>query len=127
MMGLTSMDSGSFRYLGMSGMHGRFAATNAFTKTDLVIAAGVRFTDRATGNKEHFAENAKIIHIDIDSAEHGKNITADIKICGSLQYSLEHALFGKVKTEKQKLSIHAGSRRSGSRPNPLSNLKNPAE
>ncbi|MCI1958714.1 MAG: biosynthetic-type acetolactate synthase large subunit, partial [Clostridia bacterium] len=92
MMGLTSMDSGSFRYLGMSGMHGRFAATNAFTKTDLVIAAGVRFTDRATGNKEHFAENAKIIHIDIDSAEHDKNITADIKICGSLQYSLKYIL-----------------------------------
>ncbi|CAB1248174.1 protein of unknown function [Ruminococcaceae bacterium BL-4] len=40
---------------------------------------------------------------------------------------VEHALFGKVKTARQKLSIHAGLRRSGSRPNPLSNLKNPAE
>jgi acetolactate synthase-1/2/3 large subunit len=92
MMGLTSMDSGSFRYLGMSGMHGRYAATAAFTKTDLVIAAGVRFTDRATGNKKHFAENAKIIHIDIDSAEHDKNITSDINICGSLRSALKYIL-----------------------------------
>lgn len=94
MMGLTAMDSSSPRYLGMSGMHGRYAATRAFTKTDLVIAAGVRFSDRATGNKEKFAPNAKIIHIDIDPAEHDKNIRADLKIYGSLgktlKYLLEH-------------------------------------
>jgi len=91
-MGLTAMDSSSPRYLGMCGMHGRYAATNAFTKADLVIAAGVRFTDRATGNKEHFAENAKIIHMDVDSAEHDKNITSDINIGGSLRTSLQYIL-----------------------------------
>ncbi len=94
MMGLTAMDSSSFRYLGMNDMHGRYASTKAVDEADLIIAAGVRFTDRATGNKSKFAKKAKIIHLDIDSAEFSKNIYADIKICGnlgeSLKYILEH-------------------------------------
>ncbi|MGL4792091.1 MAG: biosynthetic-type acetolactate synthase large subunit, partial [Anaerotignaceae bacterium] len=88
MMGLTAMDCDDPRYLGMSGMHGRYASTKAFTQTDLIIAAGVRFTERATGNKAKFASNAKIIHLDIDAAEHGKNIDATLQISGDLKEAL---------------------------------------
>lgn len=88
MMGITAMDNSHPKYLGMSGMHGRFAATKAISECDLVIAAGVRFTDRATGNRNKFAPNAKIIHLDIDSAEHGKNIDATLQIQGDLNFAL---------------------------------------
>ncbi|MCD8035775.1 MAG: biosynthetic-type acetolactate synthase large subunit [Clostridiales bacterium] len=92
MMGLTAMNSDSDRYLGMNGMHGHYASTSALAKADLIIAAGVRFADRATGNPDKFAEKAKIIHLDIDPAEHDKNITADIKIQGNLKASLKYIL-----------------------------------
>lgn len=90
MMALTAMDCDHPKYLGMSGMHGRIAATRAFGETDLIIAAGVRFTERATGNKTKFAKNAKIIHLDIDPAEHGKNIDANLKIKGCLATALKY-------------------------------------
>lgn len=74
MMGLSAIPR-NFKYaLGMQGMHGNYAATKAQSEADLVIALGVRFSDRATGNKVKYAENAKIIHIDIDPAEIDKNI-----------------------------------------------------
>lgn len=101
MMGLTAMDNHHPKYLGMSGMHGRFTAIKALTECDLVIAAGVRFTDRATGNKEKFVPNAKIIHLDIDSAEHGKNIDAALQIPGDLTFALRYIL---SKLEPQKHS-----------------------
>ena len=90
MMGLTAMDNNNPKYLGMSGMHGRFAATKAISECDLVIAAGVRFTDRATGNRVKFAPMAKIIHLDVDAAEHGKNIDADLQIPGDLHFALNY-------------------------------------
>ena len=90
MMGLTAMDTKNPRHLGMNGMHGRYAATKAFALADLVIACGVRFSDRATGNTAKFAKNAKIIHLDIDPAEQGKNIDATLPIAGNLRQSLEY-------------------------------------
>lgn len=68
--------------LGMAGMHGAKYANIAFTETDLIIAVGVRFDDRVTGKLSEFARNASIIHIDIDPAEIGKNIRADVPIVG---------------------------------------------
>lgn len=68
--------------LGMAGMHGTKYANLVFTMTDLVIAAGVRFDDRITGKLSEFAKNAEIIHIDIDPAEIGKNVRADIPVVG---------------------------------------------
>lgn len=90
MMGLTAMDNDHPKYLGMSGMHGRFAAIKAMAECDLVIAVGVRFADRATGNKEKFSSNRKIIHLDIDPAEHGKNINAHLQIVGDLEFALSY-------------------------------------
>ena len=92
MMGLSAMDCDSPRHLGMNGMHGRYAATKVFTRADVVIAAGVRFSERATGNKMKFAPGAKIIHLDIDPAEQGKNIDAFLQIAGNLKSSLKYIL-----------------------------------
>jgi len=80
--------------LGMAGMHGTKYANIAFTETDLIIAVGVRFDDRVTGKLSEFAKNADVIHIDIDPAEIGKNIRADIPIVGdakSVLMDLEQA------------------------------------
>ncbi len=90
MMGLTAMDGNHDKYLGMCGMHGRYAATRALNEADVIIATGVRFTERATGNKQKFAESSKIIHLEIDPAEHGKNIDVDIEILGDLKKSIEY-------------------------------------
>ncbi len=68
--------------LGMAGMHGAKYANIAFTETDLIIAVGVRFDDRVTGKLSEFARNAAVIHIDIDPAEIGKNIKADVPVVG---------------------------------------------
>ncbi|MCJ7665754.1 MAG: biosynthetic-type acetolactate synthase large subunit [Actinobacteria bacterium] len=68
--------------LGMAGMHGTKYANIAFTESDLIIGIGVRFDDRVTGKLSEFAKNARIIHIDIDPAEIGKNVKTDIPIVG---------------------------------------------
>lgn len=69
-------------HVGMPGMHGSVSAVTAFQKSDLLIAVGARFDDRVTGNLESFAPNAKVIHIDIDPAEIGKNRAVDVPIVG---------------------------------------------
>ncbi|MGH2740619.1 MAG: biosynthetic-type acetolactate synthase large subunit, partial [Actinomycetota bacterium] len=68
--------------LGMPGMHGSYWAVTAMQKTDLLITLGARFDDRVTGNLEAFAPDAKVIHVDIDPAEIGKNRVADVPIVG---------------------------------------------
>jgi acetolactate synthase I/II/III large subunit len=68
--------------LGMPGMHGNYTAVTAMQKADLLIALGSRFDDRVTGNLAAFAPEAKVIHVDIDPAEIGKNRTADVPIVG---------------------------------------------
>ncbi|MGI6034801.1 MAG: biosynthetic-type acetolactate synthase large subunit [Limnochordia bacterium] len=72
-------------YLGMLGMHGTAYANYAVTQSDLLIAVGARFDDRVTGVIEEFAPKAKVIHIDIDPAEIGKNVRVDIPIVGDLK------------------------------------------
>ncbi|MCJ7806979.1 MAG: thiamine pyrophosphate-dependent enzyme, partial [Clostridia bacterium] len=79
-------------FLGMPGMHGSVTANYALTEADLIIATGVRFDDRVTGKLEFFANNAKIIHIDIDPAEIGKNVTIDVPIVGDARLVLEELL-----------------------------------
>jgi len=68
--------------LGFAGMHGTKYANYALSESDLVIAVGCRFSDRTTGKVTMFAPNAKIIHIDIDPAEIGKNVRVDVPIVG---------------------------------------------
>lgn len=85
LLGLGSIPTSHPLCLGMIGMHGTIAANLACRDADLIIAAGMRFSDRITGNPELFAANAKVIHIDIDPAEIGKNIPVDIPIVGDLK------------------------------------------
>ena len=77
LMGITAVPTSNPRFLGMQGMHGHYASTIAQDEADLIIALGVRFSDRATGNKARYAKNSKILHIDPDFAEINKNIPAD--------------------------------------------------
>lgn len=88
LMGLSAVPHDHPSFLGMQGMHGHYASSKAEDESDLVIAVGVRFSDRATGNKERFAKNFKIIHIDIDDKEINKNIPADAAITGDLKDAL---------------------------------------
>jgi len=69
--------------LGMPGMHGVYTAVTAMQKADLLVAVGARFDDRVTGQLATFAPDAKIVHIDIDPAEIGKNRKADVPIVGT--------------------------------------------
>ena len=75
--------------LGMPGMHGNYTAVMAFQRSDLLINLGARFDDRVTGNTEFFAPDAKIIHVDIDPAEHGKVRLPDVAIQGDALHALE--------------------------------------
>jgi len=68
--------------LGMPGMHGNYTAVTAMQRADLLVAIGARFDDRVTGNLATFAPHAKVIHVDIDPAEIGKNRAADVPIVG---------------------------------------------
>lgn len=74
---------------GWLGMHGMGYANKAVYNSDLIIAIGMRFDDRATGLVNHFAPNARIIHIDIDPAEIGKNLSVDVPIVGDIKNILQ--------------------------------------
>ena len=85
LLGLGSFPGNHELALGMIGMHGITYANYAANEADLVIAAGMRFDDRVTGNPLKFLPNANIIHIDIDPAEIGKNKLIDVPIVGDLK------------------------------------------
>ena len=85
--------------LGMLGMHGSFAANKAVAEADLVIAVGTRFSDRVALNPDRFAPKAKVIQIDIDPSEMGKNVDLDMSITGDAAYVLQAILPYVEKTE----------------------------
>jgi len=89
LMGLGSFPETHSLSLGMLGMHGTPCANYAVSAADLIIALGVRFDDRITGKLDEFASKARIIHIDIDPAEVGKNVLVDIPIIGDIKNILE--------------------------------------
>jgi acetolactate synthase-1/2/3 large subunit len=78
--------------MGMPGMHGTYTAITAIQKSDVLIAVGVRFDDRVTGNPKFFAPHAKVIHIDVDPAEIGKVRAADVPIVGDARRVLEQLI-----------------------------------
>lgn len=89
LMGKGAFDGRSPRYTGMIGMHGTKASNLGVSECDLLIALGARFSDRVTGNPHKFAENAKIIQIDIDAAEINKNIRVNAGVVGDLKLVLQ--------------------------------------
>ncbi|MED4585153.1 biosynthetic-type acetolactate synthase large subunit [Brevibacillus choshinensis] len=79
--------------LGMPGMHGNFTANQALLNADCVIGLGVRFDDRITmGRTKEFAPNARIVHVDIDPAELGKNVSTAVTVAGDVKSTLEKAI-----------------------------------
>src|SRR6476619_4708 len=78
--------------IGMMGMHGEAWVNHAIQEADLLLAFGMRFDDRVTGNLATYAVNAKKIHIDIDPSEMNKNVTADAAICADLREALKDLL-----------------------------------
>ncbi len=92
LMGLGSFDEHNPLSVGMLGMHGTAYANFAVSECDLLIAVGARFDDRVTGKLDEFASRAKVIHIDIDPAEVGKNRRPDVPIVGDVRQVLEQIL-----------------------------------
>ncbi|MBP3481253.1 MAG: biosynthetic-type acetolactate synthase large subunit [Clostridia bacterium] len=92
MMGLSAIPTEHKNALGMQGMHGLFASTRSLAASDLVIACGVRFSDRATGNKSKFAKDAKVIHIDIEPGEIDKNIEVQLGMVGDIKDALSRII-----------------------------------
>ncbi len=81
-MGLGSFPEDDPLSLGMIGMHGSLVANRAADECDVLIAVGARFSDRVAGNRRAFAAGAKIVHIDVDPAEMGKNVAIDLPVVG---------------------------------------------
>lgn len=97
-MGLSSVPQENERFLGMQGMHGHYASSMAQDEADLILAVGVRFSDRATGNVAKFAKNSKIIQLDPDISEINKNVKVDVGLVGDVQDSFRRIA---EKCEKQ--------------------------
>lgn len=89
LMGMSAFPGSNYLSLGMLGMHGTRYANYAIGECDLLIAIGVRFDDRVTGKIAEFAPHARIIHIDIDAAEIGKNVDVHIPIVGQVKEVLQ--------------------------------------
>ena len=93
-VGLTLLGIGCFPQshplgMGMIGMHGFTHCNRAINESDLLIAVGMRFDDRVTGNLDEFAPNARVVHIDIDPAEIGKNVPADVPVVSDARTALQ--------------------------------------
>ena len=100
MLGLSALPSDFPYYVGMAGMHGNIASNMMTQKCDVLIAVGMRFSDRVTGTPSTYAPNAKVIHIDVDRTEIGKIIRADVGILGDAAEVLERL------TERIRFSFH---------------------
>ena len=88
-MGLGGLPAEHPNFVSMPGMHGSYAANMGMSNCDVMIALGVRFDDRVTGRLAAFAPHAKVIHVDIDPAEIGKNRAPDLPIVGDVKRVLE--------------------------------------
>ena len=89
LMGLGALSAEHRNFISMPGMHGSYAANMGMSNADLLIALGVRFDDRVTGRLSAFAPHAKVIHVDIDPAEIGKNRVPDLPIVGDVRRVLQ--------------------------------------
>ena len=89
LLGKGAFDETSDLALGMLGMHGRKVSNDYINESDLLIAIGIRFSDRTTGRLDSFVPDTKVIHIDIDPAEIGKNVDVDLPIVGDARNVLK--------------------------------------
>jgi len=105
LMGMGAFPGMNYLSLGMLGMHGTRYANYAIGECDVLIAVGVRFDDRVTGKIQTFAPNAKIIHIDIDAAEIGKNMAVHIPIVSQAKEALQ-ALLPRLEAREEMSEWH---------------------
>ena len=102
LLGKGAIDETDDLALGMLGMHGRKVSNDSVNECDLLIAIGIRFSDRTTGRLDSFIPDSKVIHIDIDPAEIGKNVPVDLPIVGDAKNVLQqlNKLFKDYKVSK---------------------------
>ena len=100
-MGLSALDSDHYLNVGMLGMHGNYAPNKLTNECDVLIAVGMRFDDRVTGDLSRYAKQAKVIHLEIDPAEVDKNVKADVAVLGDAKASLQ-ALYDFVEEKEHK-------------------------
>ncbi|MDW8352926.1 MAG: biosynthetic-type acetolactate synthase large subunit [Bryobacterales bacterium] len=110
LMGLGALPGDHPNFISMPGMHGSYAANMGMYSTDLLIALGVRFDDRVTGRLSSFAPHAKVIHVDIDPSEIGKNRAADLPIVGDVKRVLQ-----KLNPLLRELEPELGERKAAAR------------
>ncbi len=89
LLGLSVFPTDHPLYVGMLGMHGNYGANLLTNEADLLIAVGMRFDDRVTGDLKRYAKQAKVIHIEIDPAEINKNVQADVALLADAKWALE--------------------------------------
>jgi len=92
LLGLSAFPTDHPNYVGMLGMHGNYAPNKLTNKADVIISVGMRFDDRVTGNLDTYAKQAKIIHVDIDHAEMGKNVTPTVPLIADAKEALQALL-----------------------------------
>ncbi len=105
LMGITALPYDCPKNLGLIGMHGTPVANKATADCDLLITIGARFSDRVAGDRNGFAGGAKIIHIDADASEHGKNVRVDLPILGDAKETLR-LLLAEVGQQQHKEWLH---------------------
>jgi len=88
LMGLSSLDTDHPQYVGLLGMHGNYAPNVKTNDCDVLIAIGMRFDDRVTGRLDKYAKQAKVIHLDIDPAEIGKNVKVTVPVWGDCKKTI---------------------------------------
>ncbi|MFM8321995.1 MAG: biosynthetic-type acetolactate synthase large subunit [Chloroflexota bacterium] len=117
LLGLGSFPASDPLHLGMMGMHGEAWVNQAIQEADLLLAIGMRFDDRVTGNTRNYAVNAKKIHFEIDTAEINKNVKVDLALIGDLRQTLrkllphieplEHAVWiDRINANKGNVAVH---------------------
>ncbi len=92
LLGLSGFPSAHRLYTGMLGMHGNYGPNMLTNEADLIIAIGMRFDDRVTGNLKKYAQKATIIHIEIDEAEINKNVIVDVEINNDAKEALRYLI-----------------------------------
>ena len=105
LLGLSSFPTDHPLYVGMLGMHGNYGPNINTNECDVLIAVGMRFDDRVTGDTSKYAKQAKIIHIDIDRSEHNKNVKVDVPVLADAKQALtalNELVRGSVKPEWMK-------------------------
>jgi acetolactate synthase I/II/III large subunit len=122
LLGIGSFPASHPLDLGMMGMHGEAWVNMAIQEADLLIALGMRFDDRVTGNVKTYALNARKIHVDIDAAEINKNVKVDVGLVGDLGHVLEELMPGVQRGDRAEWIAYIRELRGGSAVRDIRNM-----